>query len=70
MVKYIVKFYRWIFSLCGHDWKIVNTEHWRTVYYNTIRTKNKETKIFEVCQKCKETRTRHINEYWEKEDLM
>ena len=76
MFKNIVKIYELMFkgSFCTHDWKIVNTEKWYETYgslfgNDTIKT-NQETKIYEVCQKCKETRTRFIKGYWKKEDLI
>jgi len=78
MIKYILKLYRWIFSLCEHDWKIVNTKQCCEYQHPQLSRAlgiapieiNKQTKIYEVCQKCKETRIRFIKGYWKKEDLI
>jgi len=69
MVKYILKFYRWIFSLCEHDWKIVKVTHINGGLYS-CGVVNPRTKIYEVCQKCKEPRIRYIQGSWDKEDLI
>jgi len=64
MVKYIVKIFKWIFSLCEHDWKIVKVMQLNGGIYSS------RTKIYEVCQKCKNPRIKYIQGSWDKEDLI